>query len=389
MPGALLVVSSRGELSVARRDSGGGWSAVALMKRASWPTWRPGPGAEFAASALLPSGASRLVVGQIANATEPLVVHESAPGEGIAPRVSHYALWSPDGSRLAYVTRSGDRLALSLLHLPAGKRVESIVEGAPIFSAWSADSRYLACHAGLSLQVVDAERGDVHRVVSEEAAGFRVAAPGPEGTLLYGIPDSGALRLLESRFEGGPARELGRFGGGIAMAVRPGGGAVAVGVTRHPQTGTFEELWLVAMGDGQKRLIARGPYVAFYWSPAGDRIALVVPAQTGDGRHCVRTISPDGAQLAASEGIVPSQDFRIALGFFDQYALSHPVWTASGSLLLTGRRVDDSVHATLGDAIGDHVFSWAGERGAPLEAIQPGQTAVAEPSPEGGTPEAR
>lgn len=374
MPGPLLIVSSHGELSLTEPTPPGRPAAARrLAERAAWPSWRPGT-RQFAVSELFPGGESRLIILDADGQQPAQAVHKSPAGEAIAPRVHHYALWSPDGSRLAYVTKAGDSLGLSVFHPASGSNTAAIVEGAPVFSAWSADSRYLLCHAGLSLQVVDAWRGEVLRVISEEAAGFRVAAIAPDGTVVYGVAETGALRLLETRIEAGPTADVGRFGGGVAMAFRPGGQELAVGVTRSPETGTFEELWLVRLTTGEKTLISRGPYVAYWWSPDGGRIALAVPAQTGDGRHYVRVINTAGEQLAATESIVPSADFRIAAGFFDQYGLSHPVWSADGEdLLLAGRRLEDSVHSTLGDPAGDMVYAWKALRGEPLKPVLPGQ----------------
>lgn len=349
------------------------------MFAGSWPTWRPGGAGEFAATESAPDDVNRVV---FANASQPLdrrVVHESRPGEVIAPRVPHYALWAPDGSRLAYVTPGVDQLAIGFFDAASRTSLPDVLHGAPIFSSWSVDSRYLACHAGLLLQIIDAATGVVVRTVSNEASGFRVAACGPHGTLAYGVPRDGSVHLRVSYFENEAERDLGAFNGGLALAFRPGQLELAAGVTRSPQTGAFDELWVIDIESGRRRLISRGPYVAFYWSPGGDCLALVAPSQTGDGRHYVRLISIDGAQLAATEAFVPSGDFRVALGFFDQYGLSQPVWTDGGTLVLAGRRVDDSVHATLGDPTGDVVFRWRAGRGEPLELVCAGQLAVGRP----------
>lgn len=373
MPTPVLIVSSNGELVLADVAGAAHESPLPrLAANAVWPTWRPGT-RDFAVSEMFPGGESRLVVLDADGVEPPRVVHTASAGEAIAPRVPQYALWSPDGRRLACVTRSGDALGLFIYDAFSGSKSEALVQGAPIFSAWSADSRYVLCHAGLSLHAVDAVRGEVLRVISEEAAGFRVAALDVDGSAVFAVAESGALRLLESRIESGPAAQLGTFGGGVAMAFQPGGPALAVGVTRAPQTGTFDELWLVHRSTGERTLISRGPYVAYWWSPDGQRLALMVPAQTGDGRHYIRLITTSGEQVAATEAVVPSQDFRLAAGFFDQYAQSHPVWTPDGGqFLIAGRRVDDAVHATLGDPVGDMVFSWKAARGAPLEIVRPG-----------------
>ena len=102
-------------------------------------------------------------------------------------------------------------------------------------------------------------------------------------------------------------------------------------------------------------------------------MALMVPAQTGDGRYAVHLIDASGRFLGATEAIVPSQDARMMLGFFDQFGTSHHTWAPDGrGLLLAGRLAGDGVSGSFGDPIGDYVMLWPAERGAPLEIVAPG-----------------
>ncbi len=60
------------------------------------------------------------------------------------------------------------------------------------------------------------------------------------------------------------------------------------------------------------------------------------------------------------------------LGFFDQYALSHHLWSPDGqSFLLAGRTAHDAVSGSFGEPIGDMVLAWRVGRNRPLEIVAP------------------
>jgi hypothetical protein len=132
--------------------------------------------------------------------------------------------------------------------------------------------------------------------------------------------------------------------------------------------------------------VAQGPFVAFFWAPAGDRIVLLVPAQTGDGRYCAQLLDESGHFVGASEAMVPSQDFRTVLGFFDQFTNSHHLWSPDGGAFLMAGRLagGDMVSQAFGDPAGDYVLLWPAERGAPIEVVAPGDIGFFPPPPKPG-----
>ncbi|MEP7217114.1 MAG: hypothetical protein ABI782_12740, partial [Anaerolineaceae bacterium] len=289
----------------------------------------------------------------------------------IAPRVPHYALWSPDGSVLSVVRRTGETLGISC-YAADGRELGPQVTGSPIFGAWTADSRFLVVHAGPRVSLIETASGEAVRSLSEAAVGFRAPAVSLSGRIIYAEPRDGVLRLMKTTIMQSESVELARFGSGGVLAFRPGSEDLTVAVASNAEAGALSELWLIA-ADGHRSRITRGPFVAYVWSPKGDRVALVAPTQSGDGRHYVRIVDDSGEELCASESLVPSPEFRLWLAFFDQYSQSHSLWDAAGqTLLLAGRRVDDSVHSSLGDPVGDMVYAWRADRNQTLELVAPG-----------------
>jgi hypothetical protein len=128
--------------------------------------------------------------------------------------------------------------------------------------------------------------------------------------------------------------------------------------------------------------IASGPFTAMTWSPTGDRFMLAVPLQTGDGRYQFVARSPEGGFLAATAPLVPSLDYRTAMGFFDQFSLSHHAWSPDGQqFLICGRLAGDGVSASFGESQGDYVYTWSPKPASPLELVTDGEFAVFPPRP--------
>ncbi len=364
----VVVTSGNGRISLLTRSADGSWAAQEVREAGAWPCWRPGR-AEIAFSA---SNEERGSVVDVVHTMEGFRINSSfSQGDeltAIAPRVPHYVMWSPDGSILSVVSRADETLGLVCFRGEGGAFGGEIT-GAPIFSSWSHDSKLIVVHAGPRVLVVEPLTGDVVRTISEGAVGFRAPAVSESGRIVYAEPRDGALRVMQTSTAHDESSELAQFGSGSVLAFRPGSEDLTVGVASGAETGALSELWLIPM-DGAKRRISRGPYIAYCWSPRGDRLALVVPSQSGDGRHYVRVIDDEGNELCASEAFVPSQEFRIWLAFFDQYSQSHATWDATGeTLLLAGRLVDDVVHSSLGDSVGDKVFAWRAARNEPLEMV--------------------
>ncbi|MEP6872060.1 MAG: hypothetical protein ABI939_09470 [Anaerolineaceae bacterium] len=295
----------------------------------------------------------------------------SVESTAIAPRVPHYVLWSPDGSLLSVVSRAGETLELGFFGSD-GRDFGVPVNGAPIFSTWMADSHFLVAHAGPRVTLIEATSGQVVRSISDAAVGFRAPGVSASGRVVYAEPRLGGLRVMQTTASEFDGTELAQFGSGGVLAFRPESEDLTVGVASSAEAGALSGLWLIST-NGDRRRVSGGPFVAYAWSPKGDRVALVVPSQSGDGRHYVQIIDETGEVLCVSEAIVPSQEFRLWLAFFDQYAQSHSLWDAAGrTLLLSGRRVDDSVHSGFGDPVGDKVYAWLAERNQPLEMVAPG-----------------
>lgn len=387
MDSAVIVVERRGSVAL-YSPAAGGWNRLQLHPAGSWPAWRPD--GRSAAISVVTAGLdpSSTIEHIDLDGHHLRTLHQTQTGSPpvIAPRVPHYAMWSPRGDILSYVAAGQGGLCLFLTDSSGRAASEAVVTAAPIFSAWSPDGKQLAIHAGNEMVVVGVDGDRRPRVIAEQALGFRAPAYSHDGSALaYGVAEDGAVKVICSGPDGADPTEVARYPGGVALAFRPGTNDLTAAVMLSPATGVFDELWSlgdVAAGDRNAKLIASGPFVAFLWAPTGDKVALVVPGQAGDGRYLIRAHSVTGPVIGTTEAFVPAQDYRTALAFFDQFAKSHHFWSPDGDfLIICGRIGEDLVSASFGDPEGPYVFVWRAAAAQPIQLVAPGELGFCRPPP--------
>lgn len=390
---APIAVAEPGRAVTLLRPAGDGWTVAPLAPSGAWPAWRPGH-AEVALSVVHGAGDGQRsaieLVDLRGNRRRSLFESPAGADAAIAPNVPHYALWSPDGARLAFVAQGRAGLTLFVSEAEGPLIADPVQTGGPIFLAWSPDGRRLAVHAGVNLSLLELAEARASRPLSAEARGFRAPAFSPDGALLaHATPDAGGEGVIVrvARTASGESAEPHRLPGGVALSFRPGARTLTAAVTTRPSSGAFDEMWaldLDASGslEGPPRRLLRQPFVSAYWNPAGDALALVVPSSTGDGAVSLHARGADGAFLGASAPFMPSPDYRMLSGFFDQYGLSHRLWAPDGSGFLAGGRLyTDAPAAAFADGSHDAVLHWRPARGAPLEPIGEGGAGFFPPAP--------
>ena len=363
----------------ARRSDDGAWEETPLEAEGLWPSWSPDHSrliSPWAGARGRDVGSAVRLLDSGGREIRDLYV---APPDGppvIAPRVPQYARWSPGGDMVSIVAASADSLGLYLSDPEGLFTADRIARGAPIFHAWSDDGRLIAIHAGSELILYNvAERESV--LIASDAVGFR-APVFVGGGLAYSVARGNGIALTWREPESSTTRTLGTYTTGVVLQRRGGPeGTLSVAVAVGEDMGSLGGLWDVSLdGSSEPRLVARGPFAAALWTPDGSRVGLIVPTQIGDGRYAVQVFDADGRFNAAAEALVPSQDMRTFLSFFDQYAVSHPIWAPDGNgLVLCGRLPGDGVAWSFADQQRDYVWYWSGLRGAPLEVVGAGDSA--------------
>ena len=363
-PARLAIIDDNGALTT---TDGRGGSVVPYAVPGftfQFPAWSP-DGTRIAAIGSGPSGVGSIDVFTARSSgtgeTDPPIIYQSAD------QPPFYLYWRPDSKAVTFLTSQPTDIALRIA--PAdGSNTDAIVRhGSPLY--WDfADHDRLLVHIGVA--GADAFLGEVDLAgATKESA---VIAPGgfraplisndyrDRAYVATGDGSSGTL-VLEAR--DGSGRHTTPVLGLTALGFNPSGTNVAFLAPRTAQDQIIGfpigQLRLLDSGTGDVRTLRDGSVVAFFWAPDGKTIAVLELNAAGGGgvasTTAVRAVfaplaaaSPSpGAGLhllfvdVATGAIRSERQVRLSglfltqlLPFFDQYALSHRVWSADGGSIV-------------------------------------------------------
>ncbi|HJP41516.1 MAG TPA: hypothetical protein QGF35_07400 [Dehalococcoidia bacterium] len=386
MTGPLFVVERDSQVAVYATDDGDQSIWMLQQRHENALAVAASADGQLLLSAFAAGDGSRAHLEYVAASGERSLVPGSEREGVVAPGLPFYATWAPSGVHASFVANDGQQLVLYAWTPRAGTAPTQVTVGGPTFHVWSPGGSVLAVHTGEDLSLAPPDGGEAI-VVTREAAGFRVPAWSHDGALLaWGKLSNEGTEIHV--YEDGVSRALRRFGGGVALAFRPGTRELTVAVEGGTGDGSFSGLYSLSDSPNlPPKKLSGGPLIAFAWSPASDRLAVVHPTQAGDGRYAVRIVDPEGRFLGATEAFFPSTVSRLSLGFFDQYNGSHPWWEPRGrGLVFCGRLGGDGVSDSFGDPEGGHALWSSGERGQPLVLVGQGSSAFFSAPPPAATP---
>ena len=275
------------------------------------------------------------------------------------PYAPFYMQWSPDETHVAYLSnwlnlnQSTATIALRLVDLNAqddgpGQRIRTLVEGQPLYLAWSPAGDRLLIH-------IDNDRLEYWDVagdgepLTQTFANFPTPQWSADGTqLLYARGETGAQQLILADTDGNLTQEITDFEQQISFNLSPTSDRVAYAVSpANVGTAAFGSLYIVELASNRTRELATEPVMAFFWSPDGTKLAyLVVDNQNEVPR--LRWHVWDGTTKKAFAAFVPSRAFLQAyIAFFDQYARSMTLWSPDSNAF---------AYAAVDETAGNHIW---------------------------------
>lgn len=352
----------------------------------TWPVWSPdGKRVSFSGASIDGDGRGPLALYLYdLDDRRSRTVYTNDPRLGpILPGMPHYPLWSPDGARLAFMAGAPQGLTLFVTDTNPGSRPELVVQAAPLYASWSADSTRLVVHGG-----VDILLADVNGRVSVEAFGvqtdrLRVPAWWPAGdriALVASAPE-GDPAIYVTDVESDRRTHLETVPGSTAFLWSPDGEMLAAS---HTEPGSL-------VSDGISVFSAKGrrlpvsvededeDIVAFFWSPDSAKLAYVSLA---DGPSTLRWMVLDvrhGNQWPLAD-FEPSAAQATLLTFFDQFAYSHSPWSpSSDALVFAGTLANAGVSASMSQQPASHIFVVGSGRNPLVQRVADGFLAVWSP----------
>ena len=343
-----------------------------------------------------PDGGRLAVVGEADGATPGLFVlddHASGPSPQTIPRPIYqsgeepafYLYWSPQGDQVTFLTSEPDGLALRAAAADGSNAGGIVRRGAPMYWAWTAADRMLV-HAGADgpdayVGEVDLDGSEARRTAVVPGR-FQAPAVSSDGLRRAYVASTdepepeirSAVILVEDGSDGSVRRVAVR--GPTALGWGPGQGSLAFIAPPQSTQLPIGPLDLLDTASTQPRTLLDDDVLAFFWSPDGTAIAALMlasdqPRQVASLRAMppppeVPTAADSGVTLrlkvvAADDGsVLIDRPVRLSetfvgqlLPYFDQYALSHRLWSPDSADLVLPLVGDDGLtHISIVPAAG-------------------------------------
>ncbi len=329
----------------------------------TWPTWSA-DGTKMAASRVVVEEAGTDVTLQVLDARNGRseTVYEDNGGGLVAQGAPHYIYWAPSGNELSFLAATSDGLGLFLWDGTSGKLAAQIQQGGPLYYQWSNKADAMALHIGLDVIWVRPPDGGGSRQSFESVGSFRVPAISPDGESLAFVDQAdGRMGLYvapTSDLE--QARMITDVGSPSAFMWSPDGAQIAVADQSVPRGPLFDRLTLVPVDGTPITTLSSGRTSngvwAFFWSPAGDKLAWV--SVNADEQELEWVVSPsDASDANRLFSFQPSAEVFILLSFFDQYGYSHTPWSPDGKFLVVAGSKGEAARRSNGRTpTGDRIY---------------------------------
>ena len=357
VPGAInriAYVSQDHQLETIAPDGSDRRRLTDVSGRFQFPAWSP-DGSQLAVI----GGTSLFVVPDIEDASSAGLLTSLYASEMEPP---FYLYWSPDSRHVSFLTNDIGGLALHIAGASAEGESHIVAVGQPFYWDWTPGGDELLIHTGFSgdgarLDMVDPVSGSLGEKVGDP--GF-FQAPG--------ISASGRYRAFAEVGERGESRLVIADTAGNMTLSEPHRGQVALGwspatdllaytspVSDSP--GFIGPLRLLDAESGDMRTLSQDTVIAYFWSPDGSTIAyfslhgrdlggVQAEAQQTKSRYLGKvqaqplTLDLWVVDIASANRRLlttfnpPNVFVNSFLPFFDQYALSHRLWSPSSDALV-------------------------------------------------------
>jgi TolB protein len=267
----------------------------------------------------------------------------SARSEAATRFAPFYLYWSPDDSKLAYLSNwinAGDQtIALQLLDVANNSTEPALLgTGQPFYFSWSPDAAQMITHvAGERIALLTVVDGAV-QPVSNASANF--AAPQWSATgdrLLYATAVDNVPQLLLTDVAGEKRTLVTNLSRNDSVSFSLNSSETHLAyVETSDQVGfsAFGPLFLYALAAEEFTQLSDGPVLAFAWSPDGQAL-FFLSAETSGERVWLRVNIWDGAETRQFARFAPSPVLiRNYLPFADQYMQSLRFWSPDSTAIV-------------------------------------------------------
>lgn len=360
----IAFINLQGQLATVRPDGSDARQLTHHNNHFFFPAWSP-DGSRLAVLGADGESGSLFTVSDSSSS----VLQELYHSRSQAP---FYIYWSPDSDQVTFLANNEGSLALFLAQADQPAATRLLATGQPFYWDWSPGSDQLLIHSGIAghdsrLTFIDLQ-GNSHSRGRELARPGFFQAPGFSRSgryWAYAELDAAANRQLVVENDSGDRRLSLPHLGQVALSWSPTDERLAFTSPLIAAPAFYGPLRLLEPVTGENRLLTPELVVAFFWSPDGRQIAFltlgsgrhdnsvrasfrtgstapgqrVLPAPTGQNRNSLLldlwVVAVDEGEAYRLITFQPTELFVTQfLPFFDQYALSHQIWSPASDALV-------------------------------------------------------
>ena len=301
----------------------------------SWPTWSP-DGSKLAVSRIDMSddqGPSISIViidvisGRSRNIDEVNIVGM------VAENSPHYLYWAPDSKHLSFLASTRVGLSLFIVDTDNGD-VDAIDTGAPLYYSWGGEGLSMIVHIGPVIKLFENLDLGISGKELSRAAGFRAPAFSKDGSKMAYLSETDqdvSLQIVIS--DDLKEVSVGDLGRSSAFMWSPSSNRIAVADQDDVRNSAFNRLRIFSADGSLENILVEEPFIAYFWSPDGRRIAWVgIDSENQGFQWNVKDVN--GSSSKSIFQFQPSRDQLTALSFFDQYAYSNSPWSPDSTKLV-------------------------------------------------------
>lgn len=260
-----------------------------------------------------------------------------------------YLDWSPDSSKLAFLTRDlkDEAFAVNLVNASGGVKPHAIYTGTTAAWHWNPDGNSLVAKIGQDggdeLSIFDATSNTSQEIKATGVQSYTAPSYSPDGNFMLLTQTKGKEnQLVLADRAGKVTKTLATFKGNIAFSWSPAGAKFAY-ISQSNSSEPGGALHMIDANTGEDKVLTQQPVVAFFWSPDGARILTFSTAVAGQvdpkfqgfdftppssrGLLLLQTIDVSAMTARQLFILEPTEAFRRVTAEFDRYARAVNIWS--------------------------------------------------------------